>query len=77
MLILGKCLDPSLATRKHSVAVGPALFRTERRPGSGFGPALCPRWECALLLSLCVGRVLRPGGHLPWPGAEPQLCLSY
>lgn len=24
-------------------------------------PALYPKWECALLLSWCVGRVLRPG----------------
>lgn len=24
-------------------------------------PALCPKRECALLLSWCVGRVLRPG----------------
>lgn len=58
------------------------LLWIEETPGSSLGlPALCPQWQCALLLSLymCVGVGL--GGpeawqrHQHWLGAEPQLCF--
>lgn len=62
MLILGKCLYLCQATSKHSVTVSCGLLQTGERPGSSLGPQLFPKWECALLLSLCVGRVLSTGG---------------
>lgn len=41
MLILGKCLEPYLATSKHAVTGSSLLLGTEERPASSLGPQLC------------------------------------